>query len=87
MGKMQNPQMKLFIKSWCGWCKEAMEWLDERSYNYTKVDINQDAQARQEMVQLSQQSRVPTLVVNGEVLPDFDTDQLEIFLKKHGINS
>ena len=77
--------MKLFIRPWCGWCQEAMEWLDRHGYKYEKLNIELDDKAGQEMMSLSRQSRVPTLVVGDKVLPDFDTGQLEVFLKKNGI--
>ena len=73
--------MKLFIKSWCGWCEEAMDWLDNHGYDYEKIDIGIDDQARKKMIELSHQSRVPTLIKDNRVLPDFDTKQLEEFLK------
>ena len=37
------------------------------------------------MRELSDQTYVPTLVAGDEVLANFDTDQLEAFLNKHGI--
>jgi hypothetical protein len=37
------------------------------------------------MRELSDQTYVPTLVAGDEVLANFDTDQLEKFLTKHGI--
>jgi glutaredoxin len=74
--------MKLFIRSWCGWCHEAMDWLDAHGFDYEKVDIGLNSGAKDEMIELSHQSRVPTLLVGEEVLADFDTKQLETFLKK-----
>lgn len=84
---MSKPSMKLFIKSWCGWCEEAMDWLDNQGYKYEKIDIGLDDAARREMVKLSHQSRVPTLVIGEEILPDFDTQQLEKFLKNKNISA
>ena len=37
------------------------------------------------MKELSDQSYVPTLVAGDEVLANFDTDQLEKFLREHNI--
>ena len=37
------------------------------------------------MLELSDQTYVPTLVAGDEVLANFDTDQLEKFLNEHGI--
>jgi monothiol glutaredoxin len=41
-----------------------------------------DRAARQEMLELSGQTLAPVIEVDGEVLADFDTDQLEEFWKK-----
>ena len=45
----------------------------------------QDRAAYQEMKDLSDQTYVPTLVAGDEVLANFDTDQLEKFLREHDI--
>ena len=42
-------------------------------------------EAYEEMTELSDQSYVPTLVAGDEVLANFDTDQLEKFLRQHEI--
>ncbi|MBX7157250.1 MAG: glutaredoxin family protein [Verrucomicrobiae bacterium] len=79
---MSQFPMKLFIRSWCGWCQEAMQWLDSHGFRYEKVDIGLHPNARDEMIQISHQPRVPTLVVEEKVLADFDIKQLETFLKQ-----
>ena len=43
-----------------------------------------DAAARQRAIDLSGQELVPVIEVNGLVLGDFDTGQLEAFLRNHG---
>jgi glutaredoxin len=68
----------------CGWCQEAKTWLDERSWKYTVRDTGADPSARQRAIDLSGQSCVPVIEVDGLVLGDFDTGQLTEFLKKHG---
>ncbi len=79
---MKERHVRLFIKPYCGWCHEAREWLDERGIAYQTLDVISDSAARQEMLQLSGQTLTPVIEVNGEVLADFDTDQLEDFWKK-----
>ncbi len=68
----------------CGWCQEAKVWLDERAWKYTTCDVGSDSTARQRAIDLSGQGCVPVVEVDGLVLGDFDTGQLEAFLKKHG---
>ena len=78
-------EMKLYSREWCSWCIDAKEWLSERGYAFTEIDVGQDRDAYKEMTELSDQTYVPTLVAGDEVLANFDTDQLEKFLSEHGI--
>jgi glutaredoxin len=71
--------VRLFIKPWCGWCDEAVDWLEERGIAYQVLDVTAEAAAREEMRRLSGQSKAPVIEVDGKVLADFDVDQLEKF--------
>ena len=64
---------------------DAKEYLTERGYQFTEIDVGRDRDAYEEMRELSEQTYVPTLVAGDEVLANFDTDQLEAFLNKHRI--
>jgi len=64
---------------------DAKEYLSERGYQFTEIDVGRDRDAYEEMRELSDQTYVPTLVAGDEVLANFDTDQLEAFLNEHGI--
>lgn len=77
--------MKLYSREWCSWCIDAKEFLTERGFNFTEIDVGADREAYKEMTELSDQTYVPTLVVGDEVLANFDTDQLEKFLSDRGI--
>jgi glutaredoxin 3 len=77
--KVKEKRIRLFIKPWCGWCEEAMDWLKGRGIQYETLDVTSDAAARREMFELSNQTLAPTIDVDGEILADFDTDQLERF--------
>lgn len=79
---MRPRHVRLFVKPYCGWCNEAQEWLEERGIAYETLDVISDATARREMLHLSGQTLAPVIDVDGEVLADFDTGQLEAFWKK-----
>jgi glutaredoxin len=79
-------ELKLYSREWCSWCIDAKEYLTERGYNFTEIDVGQDRAAYQEMKELSDQTYVPTFVAGDKVLANFDTDQLEKFLREHEIN-
>jgi glutaredoxin len=77
--------IRLFCREWCSWCIDAKDYLTQRGYEFTEIDVGQDRAAYEEMKELSDQTYVPTLVVGDEVLANFDTDQLEKFLRAHDI--
>ncbi len=74
-----GKRIRLFIKPYCGWCHEAMDWLNQRGIQYETLDVTSNAAARKEMLELSGQTLAPVIDVDGEVLADFDTGQLEKF--------
>ena len=78
-------EIKLFSREWCSWCIEAKDYLTARGYQFTEIDVGDDRAAYQQMRVLSNQTYVPTLVAGDEVLANFDTDQLEKFLREHDI--
>lgn len=75
----------LYTRAWCSWCEEAQAWLDDHGFDYEKIDIGLDDEARVQMEKVSGQTRVPTVVVDGTVLADFDCEQLEEFLREQGV--
>ena len=80
---MSNPnQIRLFIKPYCGWCHEAVQWLDDKGIQYQTLDVIGDQSAMAEMVRLSGQTLAPVIEVDGAVLADFDVNQLDRFWKE-----
>ena len=71
--------VRLFIKPFCGWCDEVMEWLDRNKIKYISLDVTSDRAAWDEMVRLSGQSSAPVIEVDGEMLADFGTSELAQF--------
>lgn len=77
--------MNLYVKVWCPWCIEAIEWMRARKLDFELVDVLADAAAYARMRKISGQSLTPTLELeDGSVLPDFDVRQLERFLQSKG---
>jgi glutaredoxin 3 len=72
-------KVRLFIKPYCPWCDQAVEWLDEHGVSYETLDVITDPKANAEMVRLSGQTLCPVIDVDGEILADFGPDQLAKF--------
>jgi glutaredoxin 3 len=75
-------EVKLYTRNLCGWCVDAKEYLKEHGIPFQEIDVGRDPAANDEMVKLSGQRYVPTIVIDGHVLANFDTRQLEAFLAK-----
>lgn len=71
----------LYVKTGCPWCDEVLDYMDEHKLPYKKVVVSGNREAMQEMVDLSGQSKAPTMDWDGEVLADFGVDELIPFLK------
>ena len=80
--ELKPKSVRLFVKPWCGWCEEAADWLEARGIAYQKLDVQAQPDARREMRELSGQGLAPVIEVDGEILADFDTDQLAEFWKR-----
>jgi glutaredoxin 3 len=77
---MENGRV-LYVKTGCPWCGEVEEYLRENRIEVTKVNVSGDRDAMAAMVELSGQSKAPTLDWGGEVLADFGVDELVPFLE------
>ena len=69
----------------CSWCVDAKNYLSDHGFQFTVIDVGRNSAAYEEMIKLSDQDCVPTLVAGDRVLANFDTVQLEKFLSDHGI--
>ena len=82
---MSSPSTILYVKSGCPWCRVAEEYLNKHGYKYERIDVRLDRAAFDDLKRISGQSYTPTLVKGDLVLPDFEPDELEDFLKRHNI--
>jgi glutaredoxin len=80
-----SRDLRLYSREWCSWCIDAKDYLTERGYKFTEIDVGDDRAAFEEMKELSDQTYVPTFVAGEQVLANFDTDQLEKFLSENQI--
>lgn len=73
---MKPRKIRLFVKPWCGWCRQAMDWLAKHGIEYERLDVSADPKALDEMVRLSGQSLAPVIDVDGKVLADFGAEEI-----------
>ena len=81
--KMYQPRkVRLFIKPFCGWCAQAMDWLDDHGIEHEVLDVIADEKAYDEMYRLSGQTQAPVIDVDGRILSDFGARELAAFWKR-----
>ena len=44
-----GTEMKLYSREWCSWCIDAKEYLSERGFKFTEIDVGVDRTAYEEM--------------------------------------
>ena len=75
----------LYVKTGCPWCEEVIDYLGAKSIPFTKVTVSGDREAMQQMIDLSGQSKAPSMDWDGEVLADFGVDELIPFLRARNV--
>jgi glutaredoxin len=80
-----NDLPVLYLKPGCPWCEDVVDYLAKKNIPVRKVIVSGNRAAMQEMIDLSGQTKAPTMDWHGEVLADFGVDELVPFLRRHGI--
>ncbi|MBD5780255.1 glutaredoxin family protein [Pelagicoccus sp. NFK12] len=76
----------VYVKSGCPWCIEAEAYLKKKGIEYTVKEVRSDPAAMAEMVEISGQSKAPTMKLGGAVLADFGVEELVPFLAEQGVS-
>ena len=73
----------VYIKPGCPWCEEVIDYFEQHNIQVETVVVSGNPKAMAEMIELSGQSKAPTMNWHGTVLADFGVDELIPFLKNH----
>jgi glutaredoxin len=67
----------MYCTPWCGDCRRARAWLDERGLAYTEVDISRNPKARAQVRAWADgHETTPTFDIDGTILVDFKPERL-----------
>ena len=78
---MNKP--KLFIKEGCPWCIDALAYFKSKSMDLEIIDVRTDPTKMPELVEISGQSKTPTLQNEDFIVADFDIDEFEEAMSKN----
>jgi glutaredoxin len=73
--------------SWCGFCRQAKSYLQDKGVPFVEKDIEKEPGARSEMLAKAQAqgvraSGIPVIDVYGTILPGFDRERLDRLLAR-----
>ena len=72
---MSKP--KLFVKEGCPWCVDALAYFESKSLTFEVIDVRKDPSKMSELLEVSGQSKTPTLQNGDFVVADFDIGEFE----------
>ncbi len=67
----RNSTVVLYYADWCGYCKKARRWLDERNVYYDLRDI-EVSRYGDELREVTGRTSIPVLIVDGEFIRGFN---------------
>ena len=70
----------LYVKQGCPWCVDALAYFARKEIELEVVDVRTDPSRMNELLEISGQSKTPTLKHGDFVVADFDLDEFEAAL-------
>jgi len=74
-------KVRVFSTTWCVYCKMAKEFLKQKNVKFEDINIEENPEKAKEMVNLSGQTAVPVIDVEGEIIVGFDKERLKKLLR------
>jgi glutaredoxin len=74
----------VYTKRGCHWCKEVVNYLDEKKVQYENREVLSNELYYKELIEKSGQKKTPTLDIDGFILADSDKEQVEKYLNEYG---
>ena len=80
MPTQTDPQVTIYSATWCAFCHAAKDYLDKKGVPYTEKDVDADRNTAIEAMQISGQTGIPVLSINGQVIVGFDRPRIDAAL-------
>lgn len=73
-------EVVIYTAPWCGWCRKALAWLDERGVQYVNKDIERDPRNREELLEKTGRMAIPVVEIGDALIRGFDPDRMNELL-------
>lgn len=78
---MDMKNITVYTSSTCPYCTLAKEYLDDKGVEYTEKNVQEDQEARKELMS-SGHMGVPVVVIDDEEIVGFDKEKIDLALDK-----
>ena len=65
----------------CPWCYKAKEFFKQNKIKFEDKNVDEDEEAKEEMIEKSGQMGVPVININGKIIVGFDLEAIKKGLK------
>lgn len=78
----KTHDITIYSTTWCGYCKMAMKYLNDKGISYTDKNVETDMEAQAELMKkLNGDFRgVPVIDIDGTIILGFDRPRLDAAL-------
>ncbi len=63
---MTQPAVTVYTSNWCPYCRRAKDLLTQKNVIFTEINVDDEAQLRQEMIARSNRRTVPQIFVGDK---------------------
>ena len=70
------PSVTIYTTPTCTYCNAAKAYFEQNGVTYDEFDVSQDMTRAQRMVEMTGQTGVPVIEVDGEFIIGFDKPRL-----------
>lgn len=72
--------VKVYSIPSCPWCKKAKTYLSSKGVDYVDINVEEDAEGRKRLLEISEGGSVPVLDINGNIVLGFDKEKIDEYL-------
>lgn len=69
--------IKVYSTPTCPWCVKVKSYLKSNNIEFADIDVASNVEERKEMMELSGQSGVPVVNIDGNIIVGFNKDEID----------
>ena len=73
---MNTRNVKVYTTPTCPWCRRAKDFLSRHNIPFEEIDVRDPSRA-EELINLTGQTAVPVLDINGKLIVGFDEVEIK----------